>query len=185
MAGQSSKKQVASNQKILKEIHLITIVSYSLFIISRAVLSRPAGVFNLKFILTSIPALASLFVIEKFGRPRLDSKGAIVKTGEDLAQEGGLIEYLFDTIYLTILLNLIAVVFGSQKIYWFFLTIPAFAAYKIYGIINAGKQMFGLGGGDKGKKAPGAEASAKVEPVKSKRQQKMEARGDKQKVRYR
>lgn len=183
MAGQSSKKQVASNQKSLKEIHILTLVSYTVFIISRVVLGRPAGLFNLKFIFTSIPALASLFVIEKFGRPQLDAKGVILKTGEDLSQEGGLIEYLFDIIYFTILVNLFTIIFGSQKPYWLFLVIPAFSAYKIYGIVNAGKQMFGLGGNKTNEQSEAA--ASKVEPSKSKRQQKLEARGDKQRIRYR
>lgn len=179
MAGQSAKKQVAQNFKILKEIHLITWASYTIFTFFNFYLNRPAS--SKFFIITAFPVLGSLFVIEKTGRPRLDPQGKIIRQGQDLQQEG-LTEYLFDIIYYTIILNVLTVLFNSSKIWWLYWAVPGFAAYKIYGLINAGRQMFG-GGAKSG--AQVEEFDEKKEQGKSKRQQKREARGDKPKMKYR
>jgi hypothetical protein len=175
MAGQSAKKQVASNNKILKEIHLVSGISFVVFAVCNFLLHRPS---NWKpFVIFSIPAALCLYTLEKTGRPLVDSTGKIIRTGQDLAQEG-LTEYLFDIIYLTVLFNLLSLLFNTTKIWWLYLVIPGFAAYKLYGLVNAGRQMFGG-------KTPTVEATASKEPEKSKRQLKMEKRGDKPKMRYR
>jgi len=180
MAGQSAKKQVAQNFKILREIHLITWISYSIFLISNFYFNRPSS--SKYFILTFLPVLGSIFVIEKTGRPVLDPQGKIIRQGQDLQQEG-LTEYLFDIIYYTIILNFLTVLFNSNKIWWLYLVVPAFAGYKIYSVISAGRAMFG--GGSKSGQQVNEHGDNKNDPTKSKRQQKREARGDKPKMRYR
>ncbi|CDR42339.1 CYFA0S09e01486g1_1 [Cyberlindnera fabianii] len=176
MAGQSAKKQVASNTKILKEIHLITWTTLVFFGLFTLYFNRPAS--SKPFIFFSLPSLASLFVLEKTGRPRVDDSGKIIRQGQDLSAEG-LTEYLFDVIYYTIICQFLAFATGSNKMWWLYLAIPAFAGYKVYGLISAGKEMFGMG------KKPAAQNAAPEESQKSKRQQKMEKRGDKPKMRYR
>ncbi len=179
MAGQSAKKQVAQNFKILKEIHLITWISYSIFTFFNYYLNRPQS--SKIFIITAFPVFGSLYVIEKFGRPVLDPQGKIIRQGQDLQQEG-LTEYLFDIIYYTVILNFLTILFNSSRIWWLYWAIPIFAVYKIYGVINAGRQMFG-GGAKSGQQVE--EYDGEKEQAKSKRQQKREARGDKPKMRYR
>lgn len=182
MAGQSAKKQVASNNKILKEIHRITWVSLGVSAVFNFAVGRPQ---NYKpFIIFSIPALLSIYTLEKTGRPVVDNSGKIVRIGQDLQQEG-LTEYFFDIIYLTVIFNLISIIFNTTKIWWLYLVVPAFACYKLYGLVNAGRQLLGGGGASTSGATENDGQSGSKQPEKSKRQLKMEKRGDKPKVRYR
>lgn len=179
MAGQSAKKQVASNTKILKEIHTISGVSFVVFALSNFLLNRPQS--SKPFIIFSVPAALCLYTLEKTGRPVVDARGTITRVGQDLT-DTGLTEYLFDVIYLTVLLNLLATLFNSNKVWWLYLAIPAFAGHKLYALVNVGRQMFG-GGGNTGTST--STDTATSAETKSKRQLKMEKRGDKPKMRYR
>ncbi|CCH41738.1 Transmembrane protein [Wickerhamomyces ciferrii] len=183
MAGQSAKKQVAQNFKILKEIHTITWTSYAIFSFFNFYFKRPQS--SKWFIITALPALGSLYLIEKFGRPIVDPQGKIIRLGQDLTEQG-LTEYLFDIIYYTIILNFLTIVFNSTLVWWLYLAVPSFAAYKIYNVINAGRQLFG-GGSKTGQQVDEYDnnGTKQGEQGKSKRQQKREARGDKPKMRYR
>lgn len=178
MAGQSVKKQAAQNKKSLTEIHRITWISYAIFFISNFYFNRPKS--SKLFILTAFPVFGSLFIIEKTGRPKEDSKGVIIRPGADLHQEG-LTEYLFDIIYFTVGINFLTVLFNSGKPWWFYWAVPIFAGYKLYSLFKAGKEMFG-GGAKSGQQV---NEFQNKEAEKSKRQQKREARGDKPKMKYR
>lgn len=176
MAGQSAKKQVASNTKILKEIHRVTGASFAVFAFFIFVVRRPGS--WKPFVFFALPALLSLYILEKTGRPLVDAAGKVVRTGQDLQQEG-LTEYFFDVIYLTVILNILSIVFNSTKVWWLYIVVPGFAAYKLYALVNYGKQLFG-----------GGKSSAVTEPTpaedqKSNRQKKLEKRGDKPKTKYR
>lgn len=179
MAGQSVKKQVTNNLKVLKETHIITAVIYISSLIARFYFKRPTN--NKIFYLTSIPLFISLFIIEKTGRP-LIINNKIIKEGQDLSQPG-LVEYLFDVIYLTLFLNLVSILFNSNFIFWVYLAVPGFAGYKLYTLLQAGKAMFSPSTGNN--TTTGNNTNNTNNTEKSKRQQKMEARGDKPKIRYR
>lgn len=178
MAGQSAKKQVANNIAILQRTHIASGAVYALSLIARFLLKRPEG--NKMFIFTAIPLLISQYVIEKTGRPVLDPRNnKIVSEGQDLAQEG-LTEYLFDIIYVTLGLNVLSVLLGTNLVWWLYLAVPAFAGYKAYGLLQAGRAM--LGGGPQSSQQ---QQQQQQQQEKSKRQLKREARGDKPKMRYR
>ncbi|KAG7694326.1 hypothetical protein KL930_004129 [Ogataea haglerorum] len=146
MAGASDKKQAAAN--------------------------LPAT--NWHYFAFSLPGLGCQYVLEKVGRPkyRINHEGYSVLTspGQDL-QQHGLTEYMIDIVYLTLIIDVLMVLFGSNKVWLLLLAAPAYAGYKLKGFIApqfARKQK---------------EEQIETEPVKSKRQQKLENR--KTKVRYR
>ncbi|GME77868.1 unnamed protein product [Ambrosiozyma monospora] len=192
MAGASDKKQATSNLKILKEIHLASAIVNGLTVLSLFFLHRPST--KKYYFILSIPAFICQYVIETTGRPTytktLQGYQQLVKSGQDLKQSG-LTEYMFDLIYITLIIDILLILFGSNKVWLLFLVVPGFAAFKLKGIVGtllglAGFKGFGFGKSKAEKEAAAANAAAQQQqPVKSKRQQKLEARGNKPKIRYR
>lgn len=181
MASQSSKKTAAANEQTLKELHLISLAINALALFSLFVFGRPQS--KWKYIIFSLPALGCQFVLEKSGRPTF-TEGSVSglktlsKSGDDI-KGPGLFEYMFDCIYITWFCDILMIVFGSNKVWLLLLVIPGFLGYKLF---NIGKSFFG------GKKLPVAEESAETANApqgKSKRQTKLEQRGQKQKFRAR
>lgn len=165
MAGKSVKRQVSANQRILNRLLGTVGVLNALFVVSHY-LQRP-GSWKL-FLLTLVPELACVLVLEKTGRPSVVN-GKIVRHGQDLEMSGGLVEYLFDIVYFTMGIHLLSVVFGSFRVYWLYLAIPGFAGYKLYALYR----YFRPG------RAPGAAQQQQAQPEKSKRQLKREKRAGK------
>ncbi|GMG39777.1 unnamed protein product [Ambrosiozyma monospora] len=191
MAGASDKKQATSNLKILKEIHLASAIINGLTLLSLFLLHRPST--KKYYFIFSIPAFICQYVIETTGRPTytttLQGYQQLVKSGQDLKQSG-LTEYMFDLIYITLIIDLLLILFGSNKVWLLFLVVPGFAAFKLKGILGTllglvGFKGFGFGKSRTEKEAAANAAAQQQQPVKSKRQQKLEARGNKPKIRYR
>ncbi|KAF8939078.1 hypothetical protein BGZ58_010714 [Dissophora ornata] len=118
------------------------------------------------------------------GQPRFNSKGELVDAGEDLSQEG-LVQYAFDIIYVTWFVHVTSAFWS--KAWWFYLTIPVYAGWKLWHL--AIKPMLargGMGGAGAAGAADGAAASGNTDGAKSKRREKMEKRAEKgPQVRYR
>ncbi|EGW34824.1 uncharacterized protein SPAPADRAFT_53226 [Spathaspora passalidarum NRRL Y-27907] len=175
MAAQSSKKLAAANVKTLNQLHLISAGINLLVIIAIFFLHRPASF--LPWLLLSIPSFLLQYNLEASGRPKyVKEKGydKLVKSGQDIHQQGGLFEYFFDVIYLTWLFDILMIIFGTNKVWWGYSVIPGFACYKLYGIVspffkNKGQQQ----------QETTSTAEEKSASGKSKRQQKLEARREK------
>ena len=59
--------------------------------------------------------------LESMGRPRFDTKGGVLKTGEDLGQ-AGITEYMFDILYLTWGIQ-VFVAFTTIYAFWLYLLV--------------------------------------------------------------
>lgn len=177
MAGGAEKKQARYNASILKDIHTVSVVVNLLAILCLFVFHRPQG--KKPYLILSIPSWVVEYILEKTGRPvyKLNEvKGypMLVSAGEDLRQQG-LTEYMFDVFYLTMGCDIFMCILGSNYCWWLLALIPMYAAYKLASLwlgmrakqANASQQM---------------RMSGNNEPVKSKRQQKLEAR--QKKARY-
>lgn len=170
MAGASLKKIASNNVKILKEIHtlsglIVAISSLAIFLLHRPSNYKP-------FILFNVPLAIVQYVLETTGRPKYE-QNKLVGTPNDLKLEG-LTEYMFDLIYYTLLEDILMIVFGSNKVWWLYLAVPAFIGYKSFWLLKMGKNLLGLG---RSKNVPVEEEPE--QPQISKRQAKMEARGQK------
>lgn len=192
MAGAADKKQAQRNTETLASVHKLSAIVNVLAILCVFVLRRPRSG-KLYFIFFSIPALFCQYTVEKVGRPKYttnsDGYKVLVRAGEDL-QQAGLTEYMFDIIYLTLLIDILMCLFGSMKVWWILLVVPGFAAWKLKGIVGTVLGMFlpSLRGGRSGGQSATTDATGEADGAaagKSKRQLKMEKRGNKQKVRYR
>lgn len=163
--------------KALKEIHLLSGAINALTIAAIFIFKRPAN--YLPYLILSIPLVLSQIVIEKSGRPVYGPDKRLARTPMDLSQ-AGLTEYLFDVIYFTLICDLLVIVLGSNKVWYLYLAIPGFAGYKIFTLVSYGRNL--LGGGKPAVEPQAAEEAQPQEEVKSKRQQKLEARGGKKKI---
>lgn len=175
MASQSGKKTAVANVQTLKELHLISLVINLLALVCILVFKRPASIW--KYIVFSAPAFGCQYVLESSGRPRYTVEAGqpkLVRSGDDI-KGPGLFEYMFDTVYVTWLCDLLMVVFGSNKVWWLYTVIPGYLAYKVSSVA---KLFFGK---LKAKAGPPVE----VEEQKSKRQAKAEQRQKTQRVRAR
>jgi hypothetical protein len=194
MAGAAEKKQAQRNLETLSSVHKLSAIVNAITLLSLFLLGRPSSGKKWYFIF-SIPAFACQYIAEKIGRPRYninaDGYKVLVRAGDDL-QQAGLTEYMFDIIYLTLLIDILTVVFGTMKVWYLLLVVPAYACWKLKGVFSMALgvlQMFIPGlkfsRGKKPEGAAGVNGSGEEEPLKSKRQQKMEKRANKQQVRYR
>lgn len=181
MASQSSKKIAVSNAKTLKELHLVTLIINFLSIIAIFILKRPSS--SKSYIILSIPAFFCQYTLEQSGRPTysIDSssnKPKLIRCGDDLKGEG-LFEYMFDCIYITWLIDILMIILGTNYVWWIYLIVPGYCAYKASAFIKSF-----LGGSGNTSKSSEKESKNDSKSTKSKRQTKLEARRDKGQVQF-
>lgn len=189
MAGAADKKQAQRNVEILSSIHKLSIIINIIVLLFIFILKRPSYGKKYYFIF-SIPSFICQYTIEKIGRPiftvNSDGYKVLKKPGDDL-QQAGLTEYMFDIIYLTLLIDILMCIFGSMKVWWILLIIPLYAGWKLKGIISTILNIFmpNLRRNRSSNNNGDTNNTNNEDEGKSKRQIKMEKRGNKQKVRYR
>lgn len=182
MSSASLKKLAARNKAILDQLLYISILINLFTLIILFYFKRPQK--YIYYILFSIPAIILQYVLENNGRPKLDPKGQLIRSGDDILQRGSLFQYCFDIIYLTWFFDVLMIIFGSNKVWLGYAVIPGFAIYKISGFILPFFKK-------SGNASAGADAKQKAEDENlrngrredgsglSKRQQKLKARQEK------
>ncbi|KAG0653915.1 hypothetical protein C6P45_003592 [Maudiozyma exigua] len=185
MAGKASKKQVQTNIKILNDLYTLSLPIVVLSLLrafySKSNDSTYVGT-SIKWLLLNAPLLISIYVIELSGRPKVQrdpqtGSKKIIKEGLDLSQSDGLLQYLFDLIYLSLFGNIGRILFNTNKFYYALFLCPVYLCFKLYGL----KQQY-FGSGTKKAAAPVKEETDNKD-TKSKRQMKREKKGDNQ-VKY-
>lgn len=141
MAQKAKKDRAKSNAASLNSLHIGSLTVNVFFILFSLLFKRRS---LLAYFLFSIPALISEFILESSGRPKYDATSKALKTaGEDLAAPG-LTEYLFDVVWVTWFALISVVMFGN----WGWLVwgiVPAYGAYKGYGLLGLAKGLRGAG----------------------------------------
>lgn len=142
MAQKARKDRARSNTASLNKLHIGSLSVNGIFLLSRYFFHTRS--LYLWFML-SIPSFLCELTLERTGRPTYDpSTNALKSSGEDLAAPG-LTEYMFDIIWVTWATNVVVIFFGN----WFWLlwaVVPAYGAYKGYGLMGAARQMGQLNG---------------------------------------
>lgn len=174
MGGKSSKKQAQSNLLALRNLYLTT-VPVVLLACARQCISRKDLVSWIRFILLHVPLLGCIYVLDSSGRPKYDVKRQLVREGLDLSQSGGLTEYMFDIIYLSLFGDLGQVVLNTKKFWYSLILVPTYVIWKVYGLMPSLPVS--------GKTRSAKDQSTK--PAQSKRQAKLARRQDKAQVKYR
>lgn len=172
MGGKSSKKQAVTNKNVLFNLYKVSIPIVLLATL-RNILTHDRH--WMKFILLHIPMLFCIYTLDKSGRPKYDENGKLLNEGIDLLQLGGLTEYIFDFIYLSLFGDLGKILLNTNKFWYILLCCPIYAGYKLYSI----KHFI------PGINSKTTQLSSEQEDIKSKRQIKREKRGDKQQYKYR
>lgn len=176
MASKSNKKQAQRNQQVLFETHLVTLIINAISIASMIFLGRPSS--KKPYIFFTLIVLSCEYMVEKFGRPRYSidaaTKGKVlISAGEDLKQEG-LFELIFDIIYLSWVINILMVIFGTNWVWLLTLLVPGYLIFKFSGLV---KSFLNLR-----KPSSSPQDSSPQQPTKSKRQTKLESRKNKVKT---
>uniref|UniRef100_A0A060T7Y7 ARAD1C25630p n=1 Tax=Blastobotrys adeninivorans TaxID=409370 RepID=A0A060T7Y7_BLAAD len=165
MANSAAKKLAASNTETLKGLHIAFAIINVFVILGHFGLGRPANI--RPYILFSLPSFFLQYQLERIGRPKYDSKG-LVHPGEDLSM-GGLTEWMQDVVYLTWVCDILLVITSTNMVWYLFLAVPGYAAYKIYTtFIKSGR-------------SPNPEGEAQAQ-AKSKRQEKLDRKN--KRIRY-
>ncbi|ORY29985.1 hypothetical protein BCR39DRAFT_530451 [Naematelia encephala] len=184
MANASSKRIASSNESALKNIQLgllgVNLLAPLLRFLFSLVASR-TFIPSKKIIALHLLSIAgTVFVWRWFvliGTPKRDASG--LKSGEDLSG-GGVVELAWDLVYMTWICTLGSAILGDW-VWWFYLLIPAFGAYKAFNLVRPLLGMF-LPGifGPKIPRDPNAPAQdAADEKVESRKQAKLRARMEK------
>jgi len=167
MAGGSAKKIAAQNENAIKNIRTcLLVVCLSSLALRFIIFRRPYSTFQ--HICVAIPFIPSVGLsryISKLGKPVRDASGTLISPGADLNQ-GGITEWSFDILYITWACQVGSALLGE----WFnilYLVIPAFAMYKVWGLV--GPFLFQRNSGD---------ATGHGEEPVSKRQQKLQQRAE-------
>ncbi|KAI5305662.1 anaphase-promoting complex subunit cdc27 [Ascosphaera pollenicola] len=172
MAQKAAKSIAVRNANVLKQTHLTTLGLHAFFLFLTLVLGRPHNL--LAYALLSSPTLLINFYLERIGRPRYAENGVLKTPGDDLYAEGAM-TYIWDVLYWTWGCMILVIALGDE-LWWLWVVVPLYSAYALYDAFIGIKKKMGGMGGDGGEGAATSTGS-------SRRQQKMERRGEK--VRYR
>ncbi|KAF8435605.1 hypothetical protein BGX38DRAFT_1274878 [Terfezia claveryi] len=170
MAQKAAKQVARRNATSLNTLHVTSLCIHVYFIIYRLLLHRRSATTSTytKYILFSLPALLIEAYLEQISRPKYaaGNAGDLRRAGEDLDAKG-LMEYLWDIIYVTWGCLVGVTVFG-EWVWWLWTVIPVYAVYTGISMFMGFRRNFG-GLGSAGK----TEAPQGM----SNRQKKLEKRG--------
>ncbi|KAL1867752.1 hypothetical protein VTK73DRAFT_4014 [Phialemonium thermophilum] len=137
MAQKARKDQAKANAAALNNLHAGALLVNTLFLLSHY-LFRSRSL--LLWFVLSLPSFLCEFALERTGRPKYDpATKALRSAGEDLSAPG-LTEYMFDVVWVTWAAAVLVALFGNG---WWFLwaVVPAYGAYKGFGLMGAARQM--------------------------------------------
>lgn len=142
MAQKAKKDRAKSNAAALNNLHIGAAVVNVLFLAWNFLFKSRS---LLAYVLLSLPSFVCQYFLENAGRPKFDpATGALRSSGEDLAASG-LTEYMWDVVWVTWACQVLVMLFGN----WFWLlwvVVPAYGAFKGYGLFGQARQMAGLQG---------------------------------------
>lgn len=141
MAQKARKDRAKSNSAALNNLHIGSVIVNGVFLLLHFVFRTRS---LLLWFILSLPSFACQIALEKTGRPSYDpATGALKSSGEDLGA-AGLTEYMFDVIWVTWGAAILVALFGNWA--WFLWgVVPAYGAYKAFGMLGAAKQMAQMG----------------------------------------
>ncbi|WEW57842.1 hypothetical protein PRK78_003309 [Emydomyces testavorans] len=171
MAQKAAKTLAARNTSLLRQTHITTACLHAIFLLLHFLIRRPRSL--LPYAIFTLPTLLIEFYFERLGRPRYNpSDKSLRSPGEDL-DAPGLTEYFWDVLYWTWGCMGAVCVFGDRA-WWLWIVVPLYSAWSAYTTFLGVRKGFAGMGTDENDQAPVAE---------SKRQKKLEKRG--QRVKYR
>ncbi|TIA75298.1 hypothetical protein E3P91_00518, partial [Wallemia ichthyophaga] len=170
-ANASQKKITAGNQKSIRILQLANAAFILLHVISNHFLGRRH--FSFTALALTLPGLVCSLVLARWGKPVFSENGQVVSSGEDLSGEGGLIEHMWDIVYVTWMCLTMTGFFGGIM-WWMFIIVPGFAIFKAASFA----MPFLMPAAGRMRDAISSQPNT-AEPGESKRQQKLKQRQQK------
>ncbi|CAL5018791.1 unnamed protein product [Urochloa decumbens] len=135
MAKQGAKKTKEENKKRLDLLLRIILISNAIYIVARMAIMHSSFTWKhwIGLMLTSAAYFFPYQQLASMAKPVYSDNGELLDGGFDLST-GGVCEYMYDVIYITIFVQLMSII--SEKFWWTYLVIPAFAGYKIFGLLR-------------------------------------------------
>ncbi|CAD6243067.1 unnamed protein product [Miscanthus lutarioriparius] len=135
MAKQGAKKMKDENKKRLDLLLRIILISNAIYIVVRMAIMHSSFTWKhwIGLMVTSAAYFLPYKQLASMAKPVYSDNGELLDGGFDLST-GGVCEYLYDVIYITVFVQLMSII--SEKFWWTYLVIPAFAGYKIFGLLR-------------------------------------------------
>ncbi|XAR65548.1 hypothetical protein NMG60_11009707 [Bertholletia excelsa] len=135
MAKQGAKKRKEENSRHMKNLLRYIIACNVIYLVVKA------GIFHSTFkwqhwagfMLTFFAYIIPYQQLALMARPEYTDDGELLDGGFDMST-GGVCGYLHDIIYITGFVQLTSII--SEKFWYIYLVIPAFAAYKCFGFLK-------------------------------------------------
>ncbi|KAG5559597.1 hypothetical protein RHGRI_009211 [Rhododendron griersonianum] len=135
MANQGAKKRKEENSRHMKNLLRLIIACNVIYLVVRA------GIFHstfkwkqwVGFMLTFFAYIIPYQQLATMANPAYTDDGELLDGGFDMST-GGICGYLHDVIYITGFVQLASIF--SEKFWYIYLVIPAFAAYKLIGLLK-------------------------------------------------
>ncbi|KAK1388289.1 transmembrane protein 208-like [Heracleum sosnowskyi] len=135
MANQGAKKRKEENGRHMKNLLRVIIFCNVVYLLVRA------GIFHSTFkwkhwlglILTSVAYFFPYKQLDGMAKPAYADDGELLDGGFDMST-GGICGYLHDVIYITCFVQLSSII--SDKFWYIYLVIPAFAGYQLFGLVK-------------------------------------------------
>ncbi|KAH6624250.1 hypothetical protein B0J18DRAFT_367150 [Chaetomium sp. MPI-SDFR-AT-0129] len=150
MAQKARKDRAKSNSAALNNLHTGSLIVNALFLLLHFIFRSRSLVL---WAILSLPSFICQFILERTGRPSYDGNTKALKSsGEDLSAPG-LTDFMFDVIWVTWGAIILVALFGNWA--WFlWAVVPAYGAYKAFGMMGAAKQMAQMGANPNAAAAP-------------------------------
>ncbi|KAI1496704.1 hypothetical protein F5X99DRAFT_58095 [Biscogniauxia marginata] len=137
MAQKARKDKAKANATALANLHIGMLIVNTLFVLSH-LLFRKRSI--LLYVLLSLPSFICEYILESSGRPKYDpTTKALKSAGEDLSAPG-LTDYMFDVIWVT-WASVVLVIFFGNWAWLLWAVVPAYGAYKGFGLFSAARGM--------------------------------------------
>ncbi|KAI0003032.1 hypothetical protein BJV74DRAFT_566751 [Russula compacta] len=152
MANASAKRIASQNEAAIKNM------LYGHLLVKKAIFLYCASVALSQFLYRHL---------KRLGKPRRDSTGNLVSSGDDLNQPG-ITEWTFDVLYISWFAQIGSAILG-EWFWWIYLMIPTFVIYKLWNVLISPILL--------GRSSSVGEEEPREEGL-SKRQEKLKKRND-------
>ncbi|KAG1362615.1 transmembrane protein [Cocos nucifera] len=135
MANQGAKKRKEENKKHMAMLLRVISASNVIYVLVRMLIFYSTFTWKhwVGLLITSVAYGVSYQQLAQMAKPTYSDDGELLDGGYDMTT-GGVCGYLHDVIYITSFVQLTSIISG--KFWWTYIVIPAFAAYKIFGLLK-------------------------------------------------
>lgn len=135
MANQGAKKRKEENARHMANLRRLIIACNVIYVLVKMVIFHSSFTWKhwVGLVLTSVAYAIPYKQLANMAQPDYADDGDLLDGGFDMST-GGVCGYLHDVIYITSFVQLMSIISG--KFWYTYLVIPAFGAYKSFGIIR-------------------------------------------------